>query len=74
LDNTQLYVEKIPCVDAELAVHAHNLDMKLRNFCGSGFSLFAVRMLAKPFHEGVNKPTGQCKNKDGVHIFTLNFE
>jgi len=31
---------------AELAGHAHKLDVKLQSLCGSGFSLFAVRMLA----------------------------
>jgi len=35
--------------DAELATHAHKLDMKLQSLCRNGFSLFAVRMLAKPY-------------------------
>ena len=61
-------------IDAEIAGHAHKLDMKLQSLCGSGFSLFAVRMLAKPYHLGVNWPTTHCKIKDGVHFFTLNFE
>jgi len=39
---------------AELAWHAHKLDLKLQNLCGSGFSLFAVRMVAKPYYLGVN--------------------
>jgi len=41
-------------VEAELAGHAHKLDMKLQGLCGSGFSLFAVRVLPKPYHLGVN--------------------
>ena len=30
-------------IDAEIAGHAHVLDMKLQSSCGNGFSLFAVR-------------------------------
>jgi len=63
----------IPTIDAELAGHADKLDMKLQSLCGNGFSLFAVRILAKPYHFGVNLPT-ICENEDGVHFFTLNFE
>jgi len=37
---------KIYIIDAELVGHAHKLDVKLQSLCGSGFSLFAVRMLA----------------------------
>jgi len=37
-------------------------------------SLFAVRMLATPYHFVVNWPTTLCENKDGVYFFTLNFE
>jgi len=37
-----------PALDAELARLAHKHGMKLQRLCGSGFSLFAVRMLAKP--------------------------
>ena len=40
----------IPAIDAELAWHADKLDMKLQSLCGNGFSLFAVRILAKPYH------------------------
>jgi len=54
LDHTKSYIEKIHSIDAELAGHAHKLDVKLQSLCGSGFSLFAVRMLAKPYHLGVN--------------------
>jgi len=43
-----------PAIDAELAGHADKLDMKLQSLCGNGFSLFAVRILAKPYHFGVN--------------------
>jgi len=42
--------------------------------CRSVFSLFAVRMLAKPYHLGVSRPTTHCENKDGVPFFTLSFE
>jgi len=65
---------KIYYIDAELAGHLHKLDVKLQSLCGSGFSLFAVRILAKPYHFGVNWPTTLCENKDGVRFFTLNFE
>jgi len=41
-------------IDVELAGHVHKLDVKLQSLCGSGFSLFAVCMLAKPYHFGVN--------------------
>ena len=41
-------------IDVELAGHVHKLDVKLQSLCGSGFSLFAVRMLAKPYHFVVN--------------------
>jgi len=54
LDHTKRYVEKIHSIDAELAGHVHKLDVKLQSLCGSGFSLFAVRMLAKPYHFGMN--------------------
>jgi len=48
LDHTKPCVEKIHCIDDELAGHVHKLDVKLQSLCGSGFSLFAVRVLAKP--------------------------
>jgi len=38
----------IPAIDAELAGHADKLDMKLQSLCGNDFSLFAVRIFAKP--------------------------
>jgi len=40
--------------DAELACTVHKLDVKLHSLCGSCISLFAVRVLAKPYHCGVN--------------------
>jgi len=43
LDDIKPYVEKT-LIDGELTGHAHKLDVKLQSFCGSGFSLFAVRM------------------------------
>ena len=64
-DHTKPHIEKIHRIDAELAEHVHKLDVKLHSLCGSGFSLFAVRILAKPYHSGVNLPTTLCENKDG---------
>ena len=43
-----------PAVDAELTGHADIHDMILQSLCGNVFSLFAVRILAKPYHFGVN--------------------
>jgi len=54
LDHTKPYIEKIHHIDVELAGHVQELDVKLRSLYGSGFSLFAVRILAKPYHFGVN--------------------
>jgi len=54
LDHTKPYIEKIHHTDVELAGHVHELDEKLRSLYGSGFSLFAVRILAKSYHFGVN--------------------
>jgi len=56
LDHTKPYVERIhqAYIDVELAGHAHKLDVKLQSLCGSSFSLFAVRILAKPYHFRVN--------------------
>jgi len=48
--------------------------MKPQSLCESDFSLFAARILAKPYHFGVNWPTTLCENKDAVHFFTLKFE
>jgi len=48
LDHTKPYIEKIHHTDAELAGYVHKLDVKLQSLCGSGFSLFAVRIPAKP--------------------------
>jgi len=75
LNHAKPNVEKIPCIDAELTGHVHKLDVKLQSLCGSGFSLFVVRMLAKPYyHFGVNRPRTLCENKDGVSFFTLKYE
>jgi len=54
LEHTEPYVAKINSVDAGLAGHATKFYMKLQRLCGSGCSQFAVRMLAKPYHFGVN--------------------
>jgi len=53
LDHTKRYVENIHYIHVELAGHVHKLDVNLQTLCGSGFSLFAVRMHAKPYHFGV---------------------
>jgi len=45
---------KMHYIDAELAGHVRKLDVKLQSLCGSGFSLFALRVLAEPYHFGVN--------------------
>jgi len=50
LDHTKPYVEKIHYIGAELAEHAHKLDVKQRSF--EWLSLFAACMLAKPYHCG----------------------
>ena len=42
-----------------------NLTWNCRACVGVFFSLFAVRMLAKPYHLGVNWPTTHCEIKDG---------
>jgi len=65
---------KIRSIDAEPAGHVHKLDGKLQILCAKGFSLFAVRMLVKPQNFGLDLPITLCENKDGVHLFTLNFE
>ena len=56
LGYTKPHVEKIhyAYIDVELAGHVHKLDVKLQSLCGSDFSLFAARILAKPYHFGVN--------------------
>jgi len=54
LDHTKPYIEEIHHIDAELAGHLYKLDVKLQSFCGVGFSLFAVRILAKPYHFRTN--------------------
>jgi len=54
LKHSKPYVEKIQSIDAKLAGLVHKLDVKLQSFCGSGFSSFAVCLLAKPYYFGVN--------------------
>jgi len=43
---TEQFEFETPGLDAELARPAHKLDVKLQSLCESGFSLFALRMLA----------------------------
>jgi len=56
-------------IDTELARHAHKLDVKLQSWCGSVFSLLALRMLAKPYHLGANWPTTQRKQRCGTFLY-----
>jgi len=72
LDHTKPYVDRIH-LNAELAGHAYKIDVDLQKLSGSGFSLFTGRMLAKPYHFGLNLPTTLCENKDGVHFVTSNL-
>jgi len=39
LEHTKPYVEKIHSIDAELAGHAHKLDVKLQSSCVNVFSV-----------------------------------
>ena len=48
LDHNTPYLEKMHYIDAELAGHVHELDVKLQSLYGSGFSFFTLRVLAKP--------------------------
>jgi len=52
--HTKPYIEKLHWIDAKLAGHVHKLDVELQNLCGSDFSLFVVRILAKPYSELTN--------------------
>jgi len=60
---------KLHCIDAEVAGHVHKLDVKLQSLCGSGFSLFAVRILAKPCAIYLSKNPG---NEESVNYWRLN--
>jgi len=71
LDHTKPYIEKMHYIDAELAGHPHKLDVKLQTLGGIGFSLFAVRILAKPHSELTNNTLR--KQRWGT-FFTLKFE
>jgi len=64
LDHTKPYVEETRYIDAELAGHVHKLDVKQQSWCGSGISLFAVRILAKLYYFEVNWPTTLYENKE----------
>jgi len=48
------HLKNLHYIDAEQAGHVHKLDVKMQSMSVSGSSLFAVRMLAKPYHFGVN--------------------
>jgi len=50
LDHNKPNVEKMRYIDVGLAGHVHKLDVKLQSLCGGGFSPFALRFLAKPYH------------------------
>jgi len=47
----------------KLAAHENKLDVKLQSLCGSVFSMFAVSVLAKPYHLGVNYMTKNTLRK-----------
>jgi len=38
----------VPAIEAELVGHADERDLNVQSLCGNDFSLFAVRILAKP--------------------------
>jgi len=54
----------------ELAGYAHKLDMKPQRLFESDFCLCGVRVLAKPYHFGVNWPTtsGVFKGRQARHL------
>jgi len=54
LEHTKPNVEKMHYIDAELAGHVHNLDVKLQSVFKSDFSRFVVCMLGIPYRFGVN--------------------
>jgi len=62
---------KIRYIDAELAGMHINLMWNCRDVRVA--FLFAMCMLVKLYHLGVNWPTTLCENKAGVHFFTLSF-
>jgi len=61
-------------IDAELAGHVHNLDVKLQSVFKSDFSRFVVCMLGIPYRFGVNWSTTLCEKKHGVRYFTHKFK
>jgi len=68
LDLAKPYVEKctIYCGHwTSRACRLHTHDVKMQRLYGSGFSLFALHVLAKPCHFGVNWPTTFCEKKMG---------
>jgi len=71
LDHTKTYVEKIHYKDTELP--GHKLDVKMQSLCVSGFSLFTVRVPAKSYHYGMNRPTTLCENKNGYISLLSNW-
>jgi len=62
LDHNKPYVEKMHYIDAG---HVQKLDVKLQSLCGSGFSLFALRILAKPLTTLELIDQQHYENKDG---------
>jgi len=72
LDHTKPYsILKKYTIAAELEGHVHKRHVKLQSLCGSGFSLFAVRILATFCHFGVNWPTTLYENKNGVQYCVI---
>jgi len=74
LDHTKSYAEKIYSTDAEQAGPVHKLDVKLQSLCGSDFSLFVVRILAKPYHLWSELTNNTVRKQRWVHFFFLKFE
>ena len=69
-----LMLKKIHSTDAELAGHTHKLDVKQQKLCGSGFSSFAVRMLAKPYQHWSELTNDNLRKQRWVHFFPLFWE
>jgi len=75
LGHTKPYNEKIHYIDVELAGRVRKLVVKLQSLCRSGFSQFAVRILAKPYHlSELTNNTLRKQRWGNLHFFTLKLE
>ena len=69
LDHTKPYVERMHSTDAELAQHAHKLDVKLQRLCGSVFSVCCTHACqALPLWSELTNNTLQ-KQKWGTFLY-----